>query len=131
VQNPLTPLSLAALGSESDLSDFYGLRRGFIPRRVLFIRPPFDRNFVSTAEKLSRGFCGLVCLNRQPNKSALPFLTGQFFSNTKDTTVTKEKLVKSRLFSPFVFLVPFVVRLFPVNYGRTNKSLCQPRRSHT
>ena len=25
----------------------------------------------------------------------------------------------SRLFSPFVYFVPFVVRLFPVNYGRT------------
>ena len=35
--------------------------------------------------------------------------------------------MKSRLFFPFVYLVPFVVRLFPVNYGRTvsfyNKSL--------
>jgi len=50
---------------------------------------------------------------------ALPFLTGQLFSNTKDTTVTKEKPMKSRLFFPFVYLVPFVVRLFPGNYGRT------------
>ena len=72
---------------------------------------------------------------------ALPFLTGQLFSNTKDTTVTphvafhfsktygvtKGKPMKSRLFSPFVYspaptdrggVEPFVVKLFPVNYGR-------------
>jgi hypothetical protein len=50
---------------------------------------------------------------------ALPFLTGQLFSNTKDTTVTKGKPMKSTLFSLFVYLAPFVVRLFPVNDERT------------
>ena len=82
-------------------------------------------------------------------KRALPFFTGLLFSNiltlplrgqhsAKDTTVTKEKPMKSRLFSPFVYFavshdllgksrarvtngVPFVVRLFPVIYGRTGK----------
>jgi hypothetical protein len=49
---------------------------------------------------------------------ALPFLTGCHFSNTKDTTVTKGKPTKSKLFSPFVYFVSFVVRLFPVKYGR-------------
>ena len=48
---------------------------------------------------------------------ALPFLTGNHFSNTKDTTVTKEKHKESRLFSPFVYFVSFVVRLFLVDYG--------------
>ena len=50
-------------------------------------------------------------------ESALPFLTGNHFSNTKDTTVTKEKHKASRLFSPFVYFVSFVVRLFAVDYG--------------
>ena len=56
---------------------------------------------------------------------ALPFLTGNHFSNTKDTTVTKEKHKESRLFSPLCVastnstqdFVSFVVRLFLVDYG--------------
>ena len=49
---------------------------------------------------------------------ALLFLTGARFSNTKDTTVTKEKQKEFGLFFPFVYFVSFVVRLFPVNYRR-------------
>ena len=51
---------------------------------------------------------------------ALPFLTGQLFSNTKYTKVTKEKPMKSKLFSPFVYLVSFVFRLFPPETGEPN-----------
>ena len=51
-------------------------------------------------------------------KRALTFLTGNTFSNTKGTTVTKEKTKESRLFPPFV---SFVVKLCPVNYGRPGK----------
>jgi hypothetical protein len=62
----------------------------------------------------------LVCFAQSANYAgmALPFLTGCHFSNTKDVTVTKGKPTKSRLFSPFVYFVSFVVRLFPVKYGR-------------
>jgi hypothetical protein len=50
----------------------------------------------------------------------LPFLTGNPFSNTKYTKVTKENTCKMSAFSLFVYLVYFVVRLFPVNYGRAD-----------
>jgi len=48
----------------------------------------------------------------------LPFLTGKPFSTTKDTKVTKVNMPEAEPIFPFVYLVPFVVRLFPVNYGR-------------
>jgi len=45
-------------------------------------------------------------------------MNGKPFSNTKDTTVTKEKMRAIKAFYLFVYLVLFVVRLFPVKNGR-------------
>ena len=45
-------------------------------------------------------------------------MNGKPFSNTKDTTVTKEKMRAIKVFYLFVYLVLFVVRLFPVKNGR-------------
>ena len=45
-------------------------------------------------------------------------MNGKPFSNTKDTTVTKEKMRAIKAFYLFVYFVPFVVRLFPVKNGK-------------
>ncbi|MCQ3939311.1 MAG: hypothetical protein DPW18_20040 [Chloroflexi bacterium] len=37
--------------------------------------------------------------------------------------ITKENAYKVDAFSSFVYVVPFVVRLFPVNYGSAKKGL--------
>ena len=44
-----------------------------------------------------------------------PVMNGKPFSNTKDTTVTKEKM---RAIKAFYLFVPFVMRLFPVKNDR-------------
>ncbi|MBV6401816.1 MAG: hypothetical protein CNIPEHKO_02119 [Anaerolineales bacterium] len=49
---------------------------------------------------------------------ALPFLTGNLFFKHKGHDGHKGKPKESRLFFAFVYFVPFVVKLFPVNYGR-------------
>ena len=48
----------------------------------------------------------------------LPFLTGQPFLPPRTRRSRRKNPYKISAFSAFVYFVPFVVRLFPVRYGR-------------
>jgi hypothetical protein len=75
-----------------------------------------DVHSLRSARKDHRAGVSSFCQNVFVIKIGSAVFNGQLFSNTKDTTVTKGKPIKSSFFSLFVY---FVVRLFTVNYGRT------------